>query len=277
MDSFVDKLAQRFNAGEIIKANGEAEAMETNRLRAQADEYDRVIKEMRRLNLKTAEMSEQVSQMIQCGIEQIESYQDRVKEAEDIVNKETETVREIVESGAEKQKEDFLKIASNQQEMLIESIEREEHMLTKWSEDQQEAMRNLENRLMTLRAAIEESLTDMENSLKSGTKDYEPILKVIMSETVTKERFLENVNELKFILEENNKQLTEHVHKENVKVYRNVQAVLNDQARNQSNLVSDQISAVEKTNKKQGVFIALTFLATVGSLVIQILQLLNLI
>jgi hypothetical protein len=72
MDNFMDKLAKRFNAGEIIQANGEAEARENQRLREQMNEYDKVIQEIRRLNLKTIEVSEQVSQMAACSIEQME-------------------------------------------------------------------------------------------------------------------------------------------------------------------------------------------------------------
>lgn len=74
MDNFMDRLSKRFNAAEIIQANGEAEARETERLRQQMTEYDAILQEVRRLNLKTAEMTEQVSQMIASGIEQFESY-----------------------------------------------------------------------------------------------------------------------------------------------------------------------------------------------------------
>lgn len=52
MDNFMDKLAQRFNAQEIIKANSQAEAQELDKLRMQMDAYDECLKEMRRLNLK---------------------------------------------------------------------------------------------------------------------------------------------------------------------------------------------------------------------------------
>ncbi len=80
MDNFMDKLTKRFNAGELIQANGEAEARENQRLREQMKEYDKVMQEIRRLNLKTIEVSEQVSQMAACSIEQIESYQVPVSE-----------------------------------------------------------------------------------------------------------------------------------------------------------------------------------------------------
>jgi hypothetical protein len=52
MDSYVDMLSQRFNAGEMIKANGEAEALEIDRLKTQIEEYDKILQEMHRLNEK---------------------------------------------------------------------------------------------------------------------------------------------------------------------------------------------------------------------------------
>ena len=75
MDNFMDRLTKRFNAGELIQANGEAEARENDRLRKQTAEYEKMMQEIRRLNLKTVEVSEQVSQMLSCGIEQLEEYE----------------------------------------------------------------------------------------------------------------------------------------------------------------------------------------------------------
>ena len=60
MDNFMDKLAQRFNAQEIIKANSQAEAQELDKLRMQMDAYDECLKEMRRLNLKNMEGLEEM-------------------------------------------------------------------------------------------------------------------------------------------------------------------------------------------------------------------------
>lgn len=288
MDSFVDKLAQRFNAGEIIRANGEAEALETNRLKAQADEYDKILQEVRRLNLKTVELSEQVGQMIQCGIEQIESYQDRTKEAESTAERETQMVKEVVEQGIEKQKEDFLKIASNQQDMLIESIDRQQQIINAFTnstlKNQEESLKRVEDRLTALRAAVEESLGDMELTIKSGTKDYEPLLRALHDEISNNAGFDENMNQLKemlvkirLLMEEDHKQVLDLVHKENVKVYRNVQAVVNDQTAFHTREILERIDVVEKKIDKPSVWTIVTLLLVAGSLAIQVLSLLGLI
>ena len=69
MDNFMDKLTKRFSAGELIKANGAAEERELKIAREQALENEKLLQEIRRLNLKNVELSEQVGQLIQCGIE----------------------------------------------------------------------------------------------------------------------------------------------------------------------------------------------------------------
>ena len=92
MDNFMDRLTKRFNAGELIQANGEADARENERLRKQTAEYEKMMQEIRRLNLKTVEVSEQVSQMLSCGIEQLEEYEAKLRAfAVEDEAKETET------------------------------------------------------------------------------------------------------------------------------------------------------------------------------------------
>lgn len=82
MDNFMDKLTKRFNAGELIAANGEAEAREANHLRQINQENDKVIAEMKRLSFKMVEIQEQVSQMLAMGIEQFEDNSASIRKDE---------------------------------------------------------------------------------------------------------------------------------------------------------------------------------------------------
>lgn len=75
MDNFMDKLSNRFHAGELIRANGEAEARQMEKLRQQNEQQAEVLSEVRRLNLKTAEISEQISQMAALSIERLEEFE----------------------------------------------------------------------------------------------------------------------------------------------------------------------------------------------------------
>lgn len=125
MDNFMDRLTKRFNAGELIQANGEAEARENERLRKQTAEYEKMMQEIRRLNLKTVEVSEQVSQMLSCGIEQLEEYEAKLRAfAVEDEAKETETAVDaqqmnlaITQELAEQKKALYLQIAGMQELM----------------------------------------------------------------------------------------------------------------------------------------------------------------
>ena len=63
MDNFMDKLAQKFNAGDLIKANSQAEALEMQRLKEQMQQYDQLLQEMRKLNLKNVEIMNSITQL----------------------------------------------------------------------------------------------------------------------------------------------------------------------------------------------------------------------
>ena len=68
MDNFMDRLTKRFNAGELIQANGEAEARENERLRKQTAEYEKMMQEIRRLNLKTVEVPNRYPRCFPAGL-----------------------------------------------------------------------------------------------------------------------------------------------------------------------------------------------------------------
>lgn len=195
MDNFMDKLTtKQFNAGELIKANGEAEERELNRVKELAEENDKLLQEIRRLNLKNVELTEQVGQLIQCGIEQFEEY-DRT---------------------ADKTKVSF------------DAFETE---------------------MKTAFASLENAIVAMGEKTSNSNAD-------------SPEGLLEAV-----------KALEEHVHKENVKVYRNVQAVIMDQSTQRAREMGDRLDALERNAKKNSVLMPLaviTFLAATASLIIQL-------
>lgn len=63
MDNFIDRLAQKFNAQELIKANSHAEAKELEKLQLQVAEYERILQEIRKLNYKNTQLSERLGVM----------------------------------------------------------------------------------------------------------------------------------------------------------------------------------------------------------------------
>lgn len=81
MDTFMDKIAQKINAQEIIKANHAAETAEMAKIQ---EEYANAIQEMRKLNLRNVELTEQVQQLIAGSFERIEQYAEKIKETNSI-------------------------------------------------------------------------------------------------------------------------------------------------------------------------------------------------
>lgn len=70
MDNFMDKVAERLNSQEIIKANAAADAAAIENLekqltlfKNQMEKYDECLQEMRRLNLKNIESAQGVQQL----------------------------------------------------------------------------------------------------------------------------------------------------------------------------------------------------------------------
>ena len=74
MDTFIDKLAQRFSAQDMIRANLAAEAKETRKLREKMESYESLLQEMRQINLKNMESAERVNLMLQEGATADKAY-----------------------------------------------------------------------------------------------------------------------------------------------------------------------------------------------------------
>lgn len=72
MDTFMDKLAQKLTAQEMIKANAAADAAELSRMREQTAEYEKLFAEMQGSSEKNAENAQKVQELVEAGIARIE-------------------------------------------------------------------------------------------------------------------------------------------------------------------------------------------------------------
>lgn len=173
MDTFMDKLAQKLTAQEIIKANAAADAAELSRMKEQTAEYEELFAKMQGSSEKNAENAQKVQELVEAGIAKIE-------------------------------------------EMQCESRASEE-----------------------LKQLLSELKEQQANLKKAQTEQFE--------------------------------QLTDHVHKENVKVYRNVQAVVVDETAKQNEINGKTLSSVsKKLSAVLGISIVALLVSTAG-LVFQIL------
>ena len=161
MDTFIDKIAQKRNAQEMIRANMTAEAVKMEQMENQMKEYDAIMQEIRQVNLKTAE--------------NVAELQDALKECVSRLE------------------------AMQAQDALKECISRLEAMQT------QDPLKECISRLEAMQAQEE-----------PGTLGSQELA------------------QLRELLEEKFKQSDDFLHRENVKVYRNVQAAVAEELSKQT-------------------------------------------
>ena len=203
----MDKLAQKFSAQEMIRANSEAEAKEMKRLQLQVSEYEKILQEIRKLNYKNTELSEKMDSLIDENAEKIHNM-----------------------------KEDEQKLILSLRDLTDEQIRNREAELVRREEERIER---------------------------------------------EKEAELKAKNDLEFvkgILNEKFRDSDDFVHKENVKVYRNVQAVVIDEIKKQTEtIVDDNKYYSKKMEAKLNIIMALSIASIVVSVVNIILSILKIV
>ena len=128
MDTFIDKLAQKKNAQEMIKANMTAEAAKMEQLQNQMQANDGLMQEIRKVNLKTVENVAEMRKALETCIEKLDALQADSSQTE----QEQETLAEIKNLLEEKfrQSEDFMhkenvKVYRNVQAALVEELNKQ--------------------------------------------------------------------------------------------------------------------------------------------------------
>lgn len=211
MDNFIDKLAQKFIAGEVIRANSAAEERELKKLREQVAEYERCLQEMRKIQMTNTQSAQQLHDLM---VESSESIHKLVKESLDKI------------SGIQLETESQKAEANKSVEKATATVE------------------EMETKVVEMQQTVANLITSLEKNQKEISDWF--------------------------------KQADEFLHKENVKVYRNVQAVIVDEVGNKADAI---MKAQEETVKKSGkpvlIFAILGFVAAVASLVVQILNIMG--
>lgn len=211
MDNFIDKLAQKFIAGEVIRANSAAEERELKKLREQVAEYERCLQEMRKIQMTNTQSAQQLHDLM---VESSESIHKLVKESLDKI------------SGIQLETESQKAEANKSVEKATATVE------------------EMETKVVEMQQTVANLITSLEKNQKEISDWF--------------------------------KQADEFLHKENVKVYRNVQAVIVDEVGNKADAI---MKAQEETVKKSGkpvlIFAILGFVAAVAGLVVQILNIMG--
>lgn len=128
MDTFIDKLSQKKNAQEMIRANSAAEAAKMAQMQNQLQSYDEVMQEIRRVNLKTSENVENVRKVLAECMEKLEGLETEDRGAE-IVEQELAGIKALLQERFA-QSEDFMhkesvKVYRNVQAAFTEELEKQ--------------------------------------------------------------------------------------------------------------------------------------------------------
>lgn len=237
MDNFMDKIAQKLNAQDIIRANSTAEAMELKKMQLQIVQYEKIIQEMRKVTLKSMEAATQVQMLADASCTKIEALKTDIQANDQdfllVVKKNEEEIAQLINN--------------NNQEIaqLINNSNQEIAQLINKNNQQDEIARLMENDKKELDLLIE-----------NNKNEFASLTETIKGEFA---------------------QLNENVHKENVKVYRNVQAVVVDGFKEQElrlESVEQQIKGNMGPIKKIAILIVVVSLLNLGVLITNILGIL---
>ena len=211
MDTFMDKLAQKLNAQEMIRANSAADAEEMGKLRNQVAEYNECLAKMQKL--------------LDEGAQKLDGAQ---------VN--GEEINRLVE-------ESIAKIGAMQKD--TESIE------------------HIKAALEKLNASLDAALEGQKNTLGEALEAQKSSVAAVLEEQKT-------------LLGTKLDDCNENVHKECVKVYRNVQAAVVEENEKQTEAIAKKVKSglMGRLNGVLGVSIA-ALLVAAADIVLHVLSILH--
>lgn len=220
MDMFMDKLAQKLNAQEIIKANTAADTEELNRLKNQVAQYNECLDKLRKLIDESTEEMKGASQESAAGIGRL-------------LEESLAKIREIRQESTD--------AADDKVNGLADSVNTHFDSLN----GQLDAVNlNLDNVTNAVSEIRDQMASAQENKKDDG-------------------------------LEERFASVEENVHKECVKVYRNVQAVVVEESGKQAKALEEITAKVNSFNGKLGAVLGISIAALVFALAGTALQVLN--
>ena len=106
MDGFMDKLAEKVSASDIIRANAQAEAAETERLRQEAEQFRTQLEQLKESEREHRAIIEDTRDSLTSRIEENETR------IHDVGVQVYRNVQAIVEKGQEKNAENFKELSS---------------------------------------------------------------------------------------------------------------------------------------------------------------------
>ena len=128
MDTFMDRLSHRKSSQEMIQANAAADAAKMEQLQNQVTEYDALLQDMRKVNLKAAENMEQMQHMLEEALKKIEAVKaadDTKAEIEKLFTELKKQMEEISLRSDDFHHKENVKVYRNVQASMEEALEKQ--------------------------------------------------------------------------------------------------------------------------------------------------------
>lgn len=316
MDMFMDKLAQKLTAQEIIKANTAADTEELNNLRNQIAAYNECLDRLQRLisegeaKLSGARQIDNgdVRRMVEAGLSKIRALQPDMEGLEKLQRQLTEQLSGIDKAmvdqlcNMDKAVADQIAGIDKNMEGRLAAVGRTvggqfagmdkamEKRFAEMGQIMDGKLANMDKRLTDMNQTVDEKLAGIDKTVENRLSEMSQTVggqlagvDKTMSErlaalgrTLTEQTKDSSASQLTDSVESMN----ENVHKECVKVYRNVQAVVVEEGGKQTNAVNEMNAVVKDVKARQGAVIGLSLAALVFSLAgvaMQILSMLHII
>ena len=248
MDIFMDKLAQRATAQEIIQANTAADVEELNRLKNQVGEYNECLVRLQKL--------------IDDGMGRLEGMQSEDHEVRRLVKESMEGIKAL--RGTAESLEQC-------QKKLLEQVGAMDKAAVSRTESMSRSMEEGFGRIEVMGRSVEEGIGLIElmgRSAEEGLGRIEVMGKA-MEEKLDR---MEGLTEAQ--LTEKLNALEENVHKECVKVYRNVQAVVTEESGRQGEALAEARKEIAAMKGRQGTALGFSLAAAIMALAGVVLQVL---
>lgn len=261
MDNFMDKLAQRLTAQEMIKANSAADAAELERLQKQLAQYDACLQEMRKLSLKNMEATDKIALLLDESINKIREIEGTPAGNESF-GEALQEQKSSLGGMLQAQKDALSRIVQEQAETLGELIQEQKVSIDGALKEQQSEQKN--------------AITSLEQSLKSDLQaDIRTELEASRAELANLQEEIKATIEGMASMDGIADKVTDFVHKENVKVYRNVQAVVVEENKKQTEAL--EASQKKAAGKSGGALIVsiITLIAVLANIALNVLAQLN--
>ena len=252
MDMFMDKLAQKLTAQEIIQANTTAEAEELSRLRNQIEEYDRCLARLQ--------------QLLDEGAEKLQGSVPENGGSSSLTEESMEQLSSSMSVHFEEADRKLGERLGNVNRILSERLENMDKSVEEQLNDMDVSMGN---QLTAANESVLGALKDMENSIDGKLSPLDEKLSRLDSMLEDKEEKEEEP------LADRLLPITENIHKECVKVYRNVQAVVVEENGKQTETLSNTATGVLRVGKKLNTVFGISLAALLISLLGVAMQILN--